>query len=458
MARQNNSSLSEYPLPDSLSTEIQIIADIISHPETMMDAERIITPDMFTDDICRDAYDALKTMSKDGMIIDLPSAYGKIDRGLMQNGIIPMLSNVGGALSAIQHYMTLKDFHIKRKCYFKAMEMLMSAVSSRVTAQDLIGMAGNFADSIRKEIDADKGTQHISVVLNELGEQLEEAVRLRKEGKVLRVPTGIYSLDYITYGGFNSGNLVILAARPSAGKTAVMLQMARSAATAGKSVNLFNLEMTNAELAQRFLFSTELLTPLQMAKGDIDWNAYEVASSKFTSKPIYLNDSAFRLEEIVSGIKMNVQSGKCDIAFIDYLGLISAPAMGKASLPQVLAEMTKTLKNLAKECKIPIVLLCQLNRVSAAEKRPPEMHDLKDSGAIEQDADIVLMLERTGENDGKDVNMWVRKNRQGAAGNVKVQLRANDTYTSFKDINDPTPPPPTDDGWTNDFEDDNNPF
>lgn len=457
MAKQQQSlSISEYPLPDSLSTEIQVIADIISLPDTLMDAERTITPDMFTDDRCRDAYDAIRTMAKNGMVIDLPSVFSKVDRDLIQKGIIPMMSNVGGAISAIQHYVSLKDFHIKRKCYFQAMELLMSATSSKVSSQELIGKAGKFAENLRKDIDADRGTQHISAVLNELGEQVEEAMKMKKEGKVLRVPTGFYTLDYITYGGFNAGNLVILAARPSAGKTAVMLHMAKSAAMMGKSVNLFNLEMTNTELAQRFLFSTEMVTPLQMAKGDVDWQSFEVASSKFTGKPIYLNDTASTMEEIVSGIKLNIQSGKCDIAFIDYLGLIKTPAMGKASLPQIIAEMTKTFKSLAKECKIPIILLCQLNRVSAAEKRPPEMHDLKDSGSIEQDADIVLMLERTGDEEGRNVNMWVRKNRQGAAGNVKVQLEANSTFTSFRDINDPTPPPPTE--WVNDFEDDNSPF
>ena len=84
-------------MPDSLSTEIQVIADIISLPETLMEAERIMTPEMFTDDKCKDAYNALRTMVKEGMVIDLPSAYGRIDRELMQKGVIPMMTNVGGA-------------------------------------------------------------------------------------------------------------------------------------------------------------------------------------------------------------------------------------------------------------------------------------------------------------------------------------------------------------------------
>jgi replicative DNA helicase len=456
MAKQmNNVSISEYPLPDSMSTEIQIIADIISLPETIIDAERTITTDMFTDDACRDAYIALQNMAKDGMVIDLPSAFGKIDRGLMQKGVIPMMQNVGGAITALQHYVTLKDFHIKRKCYFKAMQLLMGSVDMKMSAQELIGEAGRFADNLRKEIDADKGTQHISAVLNDLGEQVEELMKSRKEGKVLRVPTGFYSLDYATYGGFNAGNLVILAARPSVGKTAIMLQMAKAAAMHGKAVNLFNLEMTNTELAQRFLFSTELVTPVQMAKGEIEWNAFESASAQFSGKPIYLNDSASTADEIIARITLNAQAGKCDIAFIDYLGLIS---MGtKAPLYQAIADTTKRLKQTAKACKIPIVLLCQLNRASASENRSPMLYDLRDSGSIEQDADIVLMLERASSSeDGRDVSMWIRKNRQGKAGDYKVDIEGNETFTAFKDKNDPTPPPP--ESWRSEFDDNDIPF
>jgi replicative DNA helicase len=317
----------------------------------------------------------------------------------------------------------------------------MGSVNSNISAEDLIGQAGQFADNLRKEIDADKGTQHISAVLNELGEQVEEVMKNRAEGKVLRIPTGFYSLDYATYGGFNAGNLVILAARPSVGKTAIMLQMAKTAALHGKAVNLFNLEMTNTELAQRFLFSTEMITPVQMAKGEIEWHAFESASAQFTSKPIYLNDSASTADEIIARITLNAQAGKCDIAFIDYLGLIG---MGtKMPLYQAIAETTKRLKQTAKACKIPIVLLCQLNRASASENRSPMLYDLRDSGSIEQDADIVLMLERASTSeDGRDVSMWIRKNRQGKAGDYKVDIEGNDTFTAFKDKNDPTPPPP----------------
>lgn len=445
MSRQHVTTLSEYQLPNSSAMEVQVIADIVSLPETLIEAERIITIDMFTDDRCRDAFNALKGMVKEGLTIDLPSVYSRIDQGLIRNGIIPMMANIGGAVTAIQHYAALKDYSIRRKCYFKAIELLINATGTQTKAKDLIDWAGNFAETMRKETDIVKSMQHISSVLNELGGQIEQKQREKAAGKALRVPTGFYTLDYLTFGGFNVGNLVILAARPSVGKTAVMLQFARAAASAGKAVNLYNLEMTNTELAQRFLCSTEYVTPLQMAKADVDWSAFEIASGAFASKPIYMSDSLFGEDEIIANIKLNAQSGKCDIAFIDYLGLVNY-ADGKSTLANSIANFTKRLKNTAKACKIPIVLLCQLNRLSASEKRSPQLFDLKDSGAIEQDADIVLMLERAaGDLEGREVNMWVRKNRQGKAGEVKVNIVANDTFTAFKDADDPTPPPITKD-------------
>lgn len=455
MAKQQITALSEFPVPNSSAMEIQIIADIIALPETLVDAERIITQDVFTDDKCREAYDVLRAMSKEGKTIDLPSVFGRIDQGLIQKGIVPMMSNTGSAITALQHYAALKDYSIKRKCYYKAIELLMNSSGTNFKAQDLIDWAGNFAEALRKEVDTAKNMQHISTVLNELGEQMEAKQKERAAGKVLRVPTGFYTLDYLTFGGFNVGNLVILAARPSVGKTAVMLQFARAAASAGKAVNLFNLEMTNVELAQRFLCATEYVTPLQMAKADIDWQMFEVASSSFASKPIYMSDSLFGEDEIIANIVLNAQAGKCDIAFVDYLGLVSY-ADNKSTLANSIAGFTKRLKSTAKACKIPIVLLCQLNRLSASEKRAPQLYDLKDSGAIEQDADIVLMLERaSGDLDDREVNMWVRKNRQGKAGEVKVNIKANETFTAFVDMDDPTPPPPpppTD--WKSDFDND----
>ena len=439
--KQIVTTLNEFPLPDSLPFELQVIADIISTPDTLLEAEKMLKNEMFSDERCKQAYETLKNMAKEGMVIDFSSAFLRVDRDLMRNGVAQMLSTSGGHLTSVQHFQALKEIHIKRRCYSEALKLLVSAAESTKSAKDLIGQSVGFAESIKKELGEDRNTQHISEVMNDLGGQIEELQKNRAEGKVLRVPTGFSTLDYLTLGGFNAGNLVILAARPSVGKTAIMLQMVRAAAMAGKSVNLFNLEMTNTELAQRLVVSTSLVRPSEIARGDVNWEAFEYASAQFTSKPIFLNDVAHTFDEIRSQISMNSMAGKCDIAFIDYLGLIQLDTRGN-TLAQAIAECTKGLKNLAKECKIPIVLLCQLNRASASEKRAPELYDLRDSGSIEQDADIVLMLEKAKDEMGNDAgtNIWVRKNRQHKAGDVVIETQPNETYTVFVEKNYPPPP------------------
>lgn len=446
-------TLNEYPVPESLSLEMQVIADVISLPECIMEAGKIIDSSSFTDDRCRSAWEALKQMAKDGMAIDLPSAFTRIDRDLMQKGVIPMLANSASVATALQHCSSLKALHMARQCYFASLELLMASATAGVKTEDLIGKASRLHESLRKEMDTEKSMQHIADVIDELGEQIGEKQRNKELGKVTRVPTGFSCLDWLTYGGYERGDLVVLAARPSVGKTAVMLQMARAAAVSGKAVNLYSLEMTNTQLAQRLLFSTERVTALQVARGEVEWRDFEIARGEFADRPIYLNDSAHTYDDLVSHITLNSQAGKCDIAFIDYLGLISM-GVGKTPLYQAIAEVTKGLKRLAKTCGIPIVLLCQLNRASASEGRPPALYDLRDSGSIEQDADIVLMLEKAScEEDGKDVNIWVRKNRQGKAGEVKIEITANDSYTAFWEKNGRVPEP-----LNKDFEDNDYPF
>lgn len=172
----------------------------------------------------------------------------------------------------------------------------------------------------------------------------------------------------------------------------------------------------------------------------MEWLNFEIGAGRFTDKPIWLKDSAFSLDEIASHISINSQSGKCDIAFIDYLGLMRKNS--RLQVHEAIAEITNALKILAKSCNIPIVLLCQLNRTSVTEKRAPEMHDLRASGDIEQDADIILMLEKASyEEDGKEVNIWVRKNRQGKAGDIKIEIVGNETFTAFTEKNGREPEP-----------------
>lgn len=424
-------SIAEFPVPNTSQDERRVIADIIYSPEIITDARRILSREMFTDTDCRNAYVSLLDMADRREDIDLVTASNRIGQDFVVKMIVPMAAEAGGVIAPRAHLSVLREKYIRRKIYFATIDLLQGAISPDKNTEDLVALGQSYMEIIKDSVGPSTGMQTLTEAFNKLGEQIQEAQEARSNGKTVRTTTGFPMLDFLTYGGFNPGNLVILAARPSVGKTATMLQMARAAAESGKVVNVFSLEMTNTELAQRLLLSTGRVQSLELARGQVEWPNFEAAVSCVEQMPMFLNDNAYSVDEIVSHIVINRQNGKCDIAFIDYLGLINTT--GNKPQYQVLGEITHRLKSTAKKLGIPIVLLCQLNRAIESANRPPALHDLRDSGDIEQDADIVLMLERPTNFSDNRVNMYLRKNRQGPK-DACIPLLPNDSYTNFIEI------------------------
>lgn len=433
MDKRNNAPLSiaEFPVPDTSQIEKRVLADIITSPEIITDARSVLTPEMFSDADCRNAYTTLLGMADKREDIDLVTASNRLGMNFVQGKLMDFICDAGGVVAPLEHLAVLREKYLRRKVYFSTIELLQAANSPEMTAEDLTAKAQAYMENLRESAGPRKGMQTLGEALNNLGEQIQEAQLARTSGHSVRTTTGFPMLDFLTYGGFNPGNLVILAARPSVGKTATMLQMARAAAGSGKVVNIFSLEMTNTELAQRLLLSTGRVQSLELARGQVEWANFETAVGWIERMPMYLNDSAYSLDEIVSHITLNRQNGKCDIAFIDYLGLINTT--GNKPQYQILGDITHRLKATAKKLGIPIVLLCQLNRAIESANRPPALHDLRDSGDIEQDADIVLMLERPANAPDNRINMYLRKNRQGQK-DACIPLLPNDSYTNFVEI------------------------
>lgn len=431
--------LSDFPMPSTTEMELQVIADLVSNPEEMQDARGIIKPEMFSDEQCRHAWNTLCAMEDSHQTIDLVTINEREDKDFIINRIIPKL-NTSGLLATHTHLAMLAGLSIKKKSYQFAIRMLQAATDNAASLDDLLSLPEDFASAVRADLGADADSVPLNDAINALADTIEKEQEERAKGRPTRVPTGISNLDWLTYGGFGPGQLVILAARPSVGKTALALSMARAAASAGVPATIFSLEMTNQELAQRLLLSTGRITPQQIASGQMEWTDFDAAAGRFDKAPLFLNDTSRTIDEIATRIILNSQHKKCRIAFVDYLGLIDTRTEGNKPLYQIIAGITKRLKQVAKECRIPIVLLCQLNRASASDNRPPQLFDLRDSGSIEQDADIVLMLERpstladTSTNEDARLNMWVRKNRQGKAGDIFIELQPDSTYTNFADL------------------------
>lgn len=430
--KRNKSNIpSDIPIPDTMTAEYQVLSDLVFNSGYVPVAQEYLDSGMFSTEENRRLWEMLVRMKTEGETVDLTTVGTRISSQLVTS-LMRYSNGVCSPKTVIDHCLTLYRESVRRTVYIRAYEMLRNAGDRRIEFDELISMPVNLADEIKAGNRTHKETIRVEEAMNRLAESIEANQVKIQSGKRTRIPTGMPFLDKLTYSGFNAGNLVILAARPSVGKTAVMLFMALAAARAGFPATVYSLEMTVEELAQRLLFATSFVSPKQVMSGMVDWNAIEGANTMYDGLPLYLNDTCRTIDDISADIILNRHEGRCDIAFIDYLGLIQSSRTYQ-TLYQSISDMTPRLKRIAKENGIPIVLLCQLNRNTESESRAPQLRDLRDSGSIEQDADIVLMLERESRSlDDRDINVWVRKNRQGRAGDVVIKLRANDTFTDFR--------------------------
>ena len=417
----------DFNVPQDTKLERKLIAELVANPDLIPTTMELITPSTFAHEKCQNAYKEMVKMYEEREQIDIVTMSHKIEKDFFVREILTQ-DGYATDLSIRAHCEALASTSRKRRLYYAGLKALQLSAYSGDNRDDILAFASNLSGEIEQD-EPRNGTQSLSDAIFDYGKKLQEGI-------MRRVPSGFPTIDKMTRGGFAAGNLVILAARPSVGKTAFMLQMARAAARNGVPALALSLEMTHVELSERMMFSTEEINASDITQDKVDWQKFERAAKEFDHYPIYLDETPQSLDEVCASITLNHRKGKCGIAFIDYVQLMSTNDANDSFYRQVTG-ITKRLKKLAKKLKIPIVALCQLNRSSVAEKRAPQLHDLRDSGSIEQDADIVLMLEK--KEDESDyystrVNMYFRKNRGGLGGDICIKLRSNQNYTNFYEI------------------------
>ena len=427
----------DIPFPETFDIERQLLADVVTAPDSMGDVFPLIHPDFFTTQERRRIWETIADHYNRGRSFDVATLASLIGRPFVEE-VLPKASTPATVMSAIEHATVLRTGAAKRRAYVAATAFLQQTANPAASELDILSAAENFA----------AGVEGPSPVQNEL--TLAEAVEaVRGDVRVLqdsaadgklpaRIPTGFMGLDNAINNGFKPGQLIVLAARPGVGKTSLMLHFAKTAARAGYPVYISTLEMTAPELGEKFIYSTGEVRPVEVAHGTVDWTRFDAAAADLAGLPILINLFSRTLEEIVARITQAVKRGACRIAFIDYLGLVQDTNNlgGGAKLYQIIAKITGALKAAAKRLGIPVVLLCQLNREQAREHRSPELYDLRDSGSIEQDADIVLMLENEYRDGRLSVTAWLRKNRGGRrvggrGGDLGFILEPNETYSAF---------------------------
>ena len=412
MDTNKNTILEGVTFPDTRSLERQVLADLISNPDMIGPARGLVSRDMFSDEEFQKAWDTINVMANEGVSIDLSTVGARINR----NTLMSLLkSNPALTLGTMDHCGALVEMATRRLVFSRCYNIMTMAGNPGTAYSELLSMPGELVADLTGRVRKGATTQSISEVLNEWANGLQD----RATGKRSRIPTGIPGLDDAIFGGWTGGNLIVMSARPSVGKSAIMLQMAIEAGKAGFPATVYSLEMPNAETGQRLGCSTGEVRPQDFADDEaikhLDWGCIERAIARLEGLPVSFNSKLRTMDEICNDIILQHQCGRCDIAFVDHLHII-AGNNNKLTTYQQITERTRRFKLLAMECGIPIVLLCQLNRMSEMENRAPDLRDLRDSGSIEQDADIVLMLARhTNVRADPNIDMWVRKNRQGKA-------------------------------------------
>jgi replicative DNA helicase len=312
-------------------------------------------------------------------------------------------------------------------------------------AKELLDEAESLVFRIAEE--GARGTQGFVVAKDLLTKVIDRISDLHERGSpdVTGVPTGFKDLDHMT-AGLQPGDLIIIAARPSMGKTALALNIAEYVALRQKvrqPVAMFSMEMGGEQLVTRLIASLGRLDQSKVRVGklsDSEWNDLTLAMNKVTEAPIYIDETPALtpLELRARARRLHRQHGPLGLIIIDYLQLMTVPtSRGEENRATQVAEISRSLKALAKELQVPIVALSQLNRgLEQRQSKKPMMSDLRESGAIEQDADVILFIyrEEVYSKDPKDAGLAeiiIAKQRNGPTGEVKLVFLG--AQTRFED-------------------------
>ena len=418
-------TLDDYPLPETNVYEHRLLATIIQDYTLANEVMSIIKREMFSCEQTQQIWDVFCDMYYKKETIDMLTILPRVDKKYYLDNILSAQA-VFSPIATMDLALGFLDTYIKRMAYIEsvtALQKITNGVSSDVIREGFDTFSKRVTSGIGNKVGDDANE-----IANELADELSK-------GKVTRVATHIRTLDYFTYGGFNGGNLVILAARPSVGKTTIAMQIAQAASADNNKTLVFSLEMTKKELVQRLLQSTGLVSQYELVTHDINWDNYEKALGMVVNSNLIINDDAYNIHDIRHKIITSVKMQGVKMVLIDYLQLMKGANPMLSKNDQV-GELTSALKQTAKQCNIPIIVLSQLSRENVRENLSPQLYDLRDSGCIEQDADIVVMLERSKDDMGaiidNKIDMWIRKNRAGKCNfDNPIRLKGNEYYTNF---------------------------
>lgn len=434
--------------PQNLEAEMALIGSLLIDRELMPAVSELVTATDFYSHINEAIFAALTQLYEKGEPLDKISLVeelrtrNQLDRIGGPAYLSALMETIPTAASAEYYAKIIRE---------KALLRSLIHAGTQVTGygfegEDDVEGALDSAEQVVYEVGRRQSRGEFTPITKLLRSTFEQIDRLSQQtGERTGITTGFRDIDQYT-AGFQPGNFIILAARPAMGKTSMALNMAAATAKEdGKPVGVFSLEMTNDELVSRLLCSEARIDAQQMRKGNLrpdDWEKISYAMGVLAETPIYIDDTGtVTVSELRSRCRRLQAAEGLGAVFIDYLQLVRPSAASKSTnRNEELSEICRTLKATAKELKIPIVALAQLNRaVEQRQDKRPMLADLRDSGAIEQEADIVTFLYRDAyynpeTAEGDMTEFIIAKQRNGPTGMVKLRfLKEHTLFVPYGD-------------------------
>ncbi len=432
-------------LPHSIEAEQAVLGAMLIDVSCISKVIEILRPDDFFMKQNRYIFETIYSMSTLNQTIDAVTVLDQLTvRGLAEAAggrkyFFELMEVTPTAANVDLYIKIVKDKALLRALAEATNEISDMVVSGEGEAEELIELAEQKVYAVRNSKEH-KGLAIISSVLFDVFKKLDELAQ--NQGKIPGMPSGFYGIDN-TLNGFKNSDLVLLAARPGMGKTSAALNFAVNAARSKeKAVVIFSLEMSNEQLAMRLISSESFVDSKKLQTGILnedEWTSIAHASSELSGMKIYLDDT--------SGITVPEMKAKCrrlgdelGLIVIDYLQLMSTGKRSDNRVQEV-SEISRSLKIMAKELNVPVICLSQLSRGPEQRgdgDRRPRLADLRESGAIEQDADVVLFIYRddyyTKEKSQEPgvAEFIIAKNRHGEVKTVK--LHWDGTHTKFTDF------------------------
>lgn len=434
--------MSERIPPHSIEAEKSVLGSALQSKEALFEVLEILEPDDFYSEHHKEVFEAVKELNRRSEPVDILTVSEELKRRntlAMVGGraFVASLPTEAPSTSNAESYAhIIKEKAILRSLIKASADILDRSYKDKTDSQEVLGFAEQEIFNIARAKQKKDYTSLGDVLIENIN-QIDAMAQ--NSGNLIGLTTGFVDLDDKT-AGLQKSNLIIVAARPAMGKTAFVLNIAQNAAIKGNAtVLMFSLEMSKEELGMRMLSSDTCIDLAKLKKGDLnrgEWDDLYIGIDRLTKAGIYIDDTP--------GISLMEMKNKCrrlkaekglDLIIVDYLQLMETKA---ESRQQEISKLSRSLKILAKEMDCPVIVLSQLSRaVEQRMEKKPQLSDLRESGAIEQDADLVMFLYRDEYYNPETTEkpntceIIIAKHRGGSTGTVELAWLGK--YTKFAD-------------------------